>query len=389
MEKDSSSKSIPPICIIPNQLYWVSSETPPRGVGRAFFFNVDADLKYYPFFKDFGPLNLAQTFRFVTELNKLLNNNEYANCPIYHHTGTRSDYKANAAYLMGAFQVLVLKKSAEEAFKPFEKIKLKPFRDALYLPCTYKHTLLHCLQALQFGVKAGWFSLDSFDVKDYEYYEKVENGDMNWIIPGKFLAFCTPKDQGTDQDGYTHFRPEDYVPIFKKKNVKVVVQLNKPEYNPQGFTNHGIKHKTLYFIDGTTPSEDLVLQFIKLSEETDGAVAVHCKAGLGRTGTMIGMYVMKHYHMPAPAFIAWNRITRPGSVLGPQQQYLCKMQDVRFAEGVKSKSPILNSLDPEMAELTKRFSALDINLEMNEDEKRIQKEGHHGQGEMLTRQRRR
>jgi cell division cycle 14 len=47
---------------------------------------------------------------------------------------------------------------------------------------------------LQFGVKAGWFSLDAFDVKDYEYYEKVENGDMNWVIPGKFLAFCTPKD---------------------------------------------------------------------------------------------------------------------------------------------------------------------------------------------------
>jgi cell division cycle 14 len=186
--------------------------------------------------------------------------------------------------------------------------------------------LLHCLQGLEFAVKIGWFSLDTFDVKDYEFYERVENGDMNWVIPGKFIGFCTPRDQSTDNDGYKHFTPEDYASIFKKKGVKAVVRLNKPEYSPTGFTKHGIIHKDFYFIDGTTPSEELAQQFITLSEKVDGPIAVHCKAGLGRTATMIGMYIMKHYHMPAPAFIAWSRICRPGSVLGPQQQYLCKMQ---------------------------------------------------------------
>jgi hypothetical protein len=42
------------------------------------------------------------------------------------------------------------------------------------------------------------------------------------------------------------------------------------------------------------------------------------------------------------------------------------MQDQRFKEGLKS--PIFNSMDPEMLDLIKRFSQLDVDLEMNEDE---------------------
>jgi len=49
-----------------------------------------------------------------------------------------------------------------------------------------------------------------------------------------------------------------------------------------------------------------------------------CAAGLGRTGTLIGCYLMKHYNMSAAETIAWIRIARPGSILGPQQHYMEK-----------------------------------------------------------------
>ena len=55
-------------------------------------------------------------------------------------------------------------------------------------------------------------------------------------------------------------------------------------------------------------------------------MAIHCKAGLGRTGTLIGLYAMKHYKFPAAAFIGWIRIARPGSILGPQQHYLIEKE---------------------------------------------------------------
>ena len=51
---------------------------------------------------------------------------------------------------------------------------------------------------------------------------------------------------------------------------------------------------------GAETSFDEVAGFIKelkgkVAEAEKGAIAVHCKAGLGRTGSCIGTYVMRHY----------------------------------------------------------------------------------------------
>ena len=47
-------------------------------------------------------------------------------------------------------------------------------------------------------------------------------------------------------------------------------------------------------------------------------------AGLGRTGTLIGYYIMSRYKLTAVEAIAWIRICRPGSILGKQQTWLEK-----------------------------------------------------------------
>ena len=81
-------------------------------------------------------------------------------------------------------------------------------------------------------------------------------------------------------------------------------------------------HHDLFFVDGSTPNDSIVRRFLEICENCNGAIAVHCKAGLGRTGTLIACYIMKHYKLTASESISWLRICRPGSVIGPQQNFL-------------------------------------------------------------------
>jgi hypothetical protein len=68
---------------------------------------------------------------------------------------------------------------------------------------------------------------------------------------------------------------------------------------------------------------DIVAKFLSIAEALPGALAVHGKAGLGRTGTLIALYMMKHHGFSARAAMGWLRILRPGSVIGAQQDFLC------------------------------------------------------------------
>lgn len=225
---------------------------------------------------------------------------------------------------MGAYLVIYKNKSADEAWSFFESCpKFMPFRDALQGECTYKCTILDCLRGLEYALRLGWYNPQTFKTQEYDYYEKVDNGDMNWILPGKFLAFSSPSPSKFDHDGYRTFTPEDYCPIFKSWKINHVIRLNNAIYDREKFVKNGIKHTDLFFEDGTVPPERIYNEFLKIAEKEKYGLAVHCKAGLGRTGSLIACYAMKHYRFPAAAFIGWIRICRPGSILGPQQHWLC------------------------------------------------------------------
>lgn len=379
--------------------------------------------------------------------------------------------------------MLLQSKTPEEANAPIEHIHppITPYRDAADCPVHYTLSILDCLRGLRKGLDLGLLRLDQFDVKEYEHYERVVNGDFNWITPS-FIAFAGPTDpmthaclverqakaaeavaeaaaQGreitseedeTTSEGssstltslastrsntpspiqssagssristpfipstvtlsvdppkdcglssslqassinshhedskvkapsplsfsITRGTPEESMdgifssstpiregkggeeeaaskeeqPVEKKirrkrarlqksfqslldyfenkAKVHTVIRLNAPTYDKSHFLARGMQHMDMVFSDGTNPPWSIVELFLDVCEEViqfkHGVVAVHCMAGLGRTGTLIGAYLMRHFDMTAREVIAYMRLMRPGSVVGQQQNWL-------------------------------------------------------------------
>lgn len=108
--KSNQAIEIIPSIINQDRLYWISSDNPPQSSKVAFYFNVDKEMVYIPFFYDFGPLNIAQIHEFSISLNKILNvyfiqDPAYTETKIFHLCSGDPKKKANAALLICCYQV--------------------------------------------------------------------------------------------------------------------------------------------------------------------------------------------------------------------------------------------------------------------------------------------
>ncbi len=250
--------------------------------------------------------------------------------------------RTNAAVMAGAYLVLRCGFSADDAYTPFVGMRPAPLamRDAAFGLCTFTLTLLDCLRGLDAARRQGIFAWETFDIASYEHDEQLSNGDLNWIVPGLFIAFSGPLDTVKRlADGQTTWHPRQYREFFRRNGVAAVVRLNKTCYDKSTFTRAGIAHYDLFYPDGGLAPPEILERFMHIAETTRGAVGVHCKAGLGRTGTCIGAHMMKHFRMTGREVIAWLRICRPGSVLGPQQQYLERLEPQMWRLGAEQGLP--------------------------------------------------
>jgi hypothetical protein len=279
-------------------------------------------------------MNLASIMRFIEMLELELSENPSHKIVYVSEEGKRN--MTNSSFLLGCYLILVEKQTPEQAWSQFQgHYSFELYRDATFATPDFGLSLLDCWRGLACGQALGWVGATPdeglYDLDEYEHYDSFLNGELHIVVPDKFVAFRGPKTLEGDAEyediGECRvFSAHYYVDIFKEIGVTTVIRLNEPEYDSSIFTSAGIELHDLEFEDCTAPSNQIVSKFLRIVDQAPGMIAVHCKAGLGRTGTLIALYAMLAHRFSARDVMGWLRIVRPGSVIGDQQQYLCDVE---------------------------------------------------------------
>ncbi|KAH8180140.1 dual specificity phosphatase, catalytic domain-containing protein [Sarocladium implicatum] len=311
------------------------------------YFTVDDTLLYNAFHHDFGPLHIGHLYRFAIQFHDILGHKDNQNRPIVFYSAADPRSRANAACMLACYMVLIQNWPPHLALAPIAQVDppLMPFRDAGYSQADYGISVQDVVYGVWKAKEEKCCDLDNFDLDMYEKYERVEHGDFNWITPN-FLAFASPQHTPvakiTEDSELYPLLPRDLAAVdahptlpqpfknvlkhFSEKNIGLVVRLNSELYSPSYFEALGIQHLDMIFDDGTCPPLTTVRKFIRLAHETitikKKGIAVHCKAGLGRTGCLIGAYLIYRHGFTADEVISFMRFMRPGMVVGPQQHWL-------------------------------------------------------------------
>jgi len=170
-----------------------------------------------------------------------------------------------------------------------------------------------------------------------EYYPQMSEAPKSdllwWVIPGVLagmpMPFIHPERRMNGEGGLEAF--EDELKELDRAGVRAVVSLLNIPTDATVYESAGFAFLCLPVPDGHAPTIEQASQFVQFVAEQRAArrpVAVHCEAGLGRTGTMLAVYLISQGES-AEAAISRVRAVERNAVETP-----CQIQFLEeFARG--------------------------------------------------------
>jgi hypothetical protein len=120
--------------VVPGQLYLTSHSTKENivraieGHPELLFFSTPEPESYRGYCKDFGPTDLSGVVSFCRRIRTLHQEPRLCGRPVVYSTDANSKTLSNAAFLLGAYLVLVKGMCPEDAAAPFTRIQPSPFK---------------------------------------------------------------------------------------------------------------------------------------------------------------------------------------------------------------------------------------------------------------------
>lgn len=131
---------------------------------------------------------------------------------------------------------------------------------------------------------------------------------FSWVEVGVLAGLAHPAASSLGVDGSLDW--------LAGEGVRLLVSLTLGPIAPEDLEAHGLDGLHLPVVDFTPPSLDQMFAFVSevsSRREQGEPVAVHCGAGLGRTGTMLAAWFVNE-GLTADEAIVHVRTLRPGSV---------------------------------------------------------------------------